>query len=292
MDSRDHQLLLDLYELKNITKVAQKYYLSQPALTKRLQRIEEELGCAVLHRHKKGVSFTAAGEQILPYCRNMLRVQQEMMKEINHHQGVVGGTVSILCSNSYSYYRLPMALKRYCARYPRVSVEVTVGRSGPLYQQFVRREDCIAILRGERAWGDGRIPLDSEPLCLTCSHENAGRSLRDYPYIAHVTDDRATASQVERWAVERELPIYNAKLAVNHINCCKELARQGLGWCVLPRTSLDDFDGTVRNLYFLDGAPLKRDTFIFYHSSYYELQQVRLLVETLLESERELVERA
>ena len=102
VDSRDCQFLIDLYEMKSITKVAQKYYLSQPAMTKRLQRLEEEFGCTILLRRKKGVSFTAVGEQVLPYCRSMLRLNQEMMGTINRHQGIVGGSLSILCSLSYS----------------------------------------------------------------------------------------------------------------------------------------------------------------------------------------------
>lgn len=285
VDSRDCQFLIDLYEMKSITKVAQKYYLSQPAMTKRLQRLEEEFGCTILLRRKKGVSFTAVGEQVLPYCRSMLRLNQEMMGTINRHQGIVGGSLSILCSLSYSYYRLPWALNLYCQRYPMVGVTVQAGQSGPLYYQFLKNESCIAILRGERAWGDGRIRLDSEPLCLVCSHENASRALKDYSYIASHTD-QAVVSQIERWALEQNLPLYNTKLSVNNINCCKEMARLGLGWSILPRTCLDDFDGTVRPLCFQDGSPLKRDTYVLYHSSYHELQQVRLFLDTLVESER------
>ena len=159
MDSQDYRLLLDLYEEKSITLLAQRYFLSQPALTKRIQRMEEELGCTLLHRRKRGVTFTAAGERMLTYCREMLHMEQELREDLNRSKGVVGGSLSILCSNSYSYYRLPMALKQYRARCPQVRVQVTVGRSAALYQQFLRREDCVAILRGEWAWGDGRAAL-------------------------------------------------------------------------------------------------------------------------------------
>ena len=43
MNEQDYQLLIDLYETKNITKVADQHFLTQPALTKRIRRIEEEL---------------------------------------------------------------------------------------------------------------------------------------------------------------------------------------------------------------------------------------------------------
>ena len=57
MNEQDYQLLIDLYETKNITKVADQHFLTQPALTKRLRRIEEELGSVLLVRSRKGVVF-------------------------------------------------------------------------------------------------------------------------------------------------------------------------------------------------------------------------------------------
>ena len=50
MNEQDYQLLIDLYETKNITKVADQHFLTQPALTKRIRRIEEELGSELLIR--------------------------------------------------------------------------------------------------------------------------------------------------------------------------------------------------------------------------------------------------
>ena len=62
MDEKDYELLLELYEQKNITKVAQKLFLTQPAISKRIQKMEEELQCQLFLRSIKGVLFTPAGE--------------------------------------------------------------------------------------------------------------------------------------------------------------------------------------------------------------------------------------
>ena len=43
MDEKDYELLLDLNRTKNITKTAQELYMTQPAITKRIQKMEEEL---------------------------------------------------------------------------------------------------------------------------------------------------------------------------------------------------------------------------------------------------------
>ena len=50
MDKRDYELLLALDQHKNITKAAQSLYMTQPAITKRIQKMEEELHCPLLIR--------------------------------------------------------------------------------------------------------------------------------------------------------------------------------------------------------------------------------------------------
>ena len=53
MDEKDYELLLELYETKNITKTAQKLFITQPARSKRIQRMEEEQQCQLFLRSNK-----------------------------------------------------------------------------------------------------------------------------------------------------------------------------------------------------------------------------------------------
>ena len=53
MDEKDYELLLDLNETKNITKTASRLYMTQPAITKRIQKMEEELSCQLFLRSKR-----------------------------------------------------------------------------------------------------------------------------------------------------------------------------------------------------------------------------------------------
>ena len=64
MDKRDYELLLALDQHKNITKAAQSLYMTQPAITKRIQKMEEELHCPLLIRSKRGVLLTPAAESL------------------------------------------------------------------------------------------------------------------------------------------------------------------------------------------------------------------------------------
>ena len=285
MNQKDYELLLELYETKNITRVAQKLFVSQPALTKRLKNLEEELGCELLVRSKKGVIFTPLGESIMPYIRHLAATARQMTDYISANQGFIGGTLNLGTSLNFSQYRLPAALKDYTERYPLVDIRITTGQSRNLYRMLKRDEISIAIIRGDFKWDEGRFLLASEPMCLVCSKEHRGRPLQTYPQIGRHTDAGLTA-QMQTWLGEQDLSHYPVKLWIDDIDSCKEMARYGLGWCILPRICLDDFDGHIEPLFFYDGTPFCRQTHVLYKNSYYELPQVRLFFECLTENEK------
>ncbi|MEG0803580.1 MAG: LysR family transcriptional regulator, partial [Pygmaiobacter sp.] len=127
MNEQDYRFLLDLYKTKNITKMAQRQFLTQPAMTKRIKKIEEELGCELMLRNKKGVIFTPVGETVVRYCSEMMQMNQQLKESINRSQGIVGGTLSIGSSLNYCRYRLPGALQLYHQKYPMVDISISTG---------------------------------------------------------------------------------------------------------------------------------------------------------------------
>ena len=72
MEDRDWLILSILYKEKNITKTAQTLFISQPALTTRLQHIEKYFGVTIVHRTRKGVHFTSEGEFLAKAATKML----------------------------------------------------------------------------------------------------------------------------------------------------------------------------------------------------------------------------
>ena len=93
--------------------------------------------------------------------------------------------------------------------------------------------------------------------------------------------------QIGRWRQEHGLSEIPVKLWVDNVNSAKIMVLQGLGWCILPQICLDDFDGYIEKLYFKDGTPLERLTYILYKNNYFELPQVRLFIQQLLKYEAE-----
>lgn len=285
MDVSDYKILIDLYEYKNITKVANINYVSQPAITKRIKKIENELNCQLIISNNKGIIFTSLGENIIPYCRQIVQANDNLRFSISKNQGQVSGSVNVFASLNYSRFRLPSALKLFSNLYPFVEVNIITDKSKNIYAKLMKENNFIGILRCKHQWDRGSLLLSTEPMCLIYSYENANRPLTDYNYILHNLDVHVKA-QIERWASENDILLNSTKFYVDDITSCKNMVEHGLGWSIVPQICLDDFNGEIHPIYFKDGTPFIRETYALYHDSYFELQQVKLFLDVLIENEK------
>lgn len=286
MDELDYQFLLELYEQKSITRVARQQYLTQSALTKRIQHVEDELGCQLIIRSKQGVAFTPAGESVIDSCRKIVQEQESMRDALNRIQGIVGGTLHIGCSANFCRYRMPEVLLQYREQYPNVDVKIETGHSDDLYNMLLENKLSIAIIRGDHVWEDGSILLSSEPLCLVRARDKRDCDLADYTYIGHHTDVKEE-KLIARWIRENNIPT-GRELWINDIGSCKRMAEVGIGWSILPSICLDQFDGDVIPLQLKDGTPLVRNTYVLYRPACIELLQVSKFIELLTKNVSEL----
>lgn len=84
MDSRDFECLLAIEETKSLAQAAERLYISQPALSLSLKRMETSLGCELFVRERLGLKPTRAGELYLSFARDFLRREQEVQWQINN----------------------------------------------------------------------------------------------------------------------------------------------------------------------------------------------------------------
>ncbi len=84
MDDFDYTIIKSLYEDNVITNVAKNLFISQPALTKRLNKIEKELETQLFIRGKKGVSFTESGLLVYDYCKRHLENKEQLQRKLNN----------------------------------------------------------------------------------------------------------------------------------------------------------------------------------------------------------------
>lgn len=280
MDEKDFELLRILDETKNITRAAERLYMTQSALSKRIRSIEKELSTELLLRSRQGVHFTPAGEQVLERSKAAAGELNKLRHSLDSMQGEVCGTLNAGISINYALYRLPDVLAAYHRKYPKVKLQITTGQSRHLYRQMLDGSLDVAVLRGEYPWDGMQFLLSQENICFVCSQANRDKPLDEYLYISHKTDASLDA-QMTRWMHENGLSSQPSGFCVDSVTACVEMVKRSLGWALLPEIALSNFDGIIRPCNFKTGELFVRQTYILSQRDALELPQVDSFVDTL-----------
>ena len=117
MDEQDIELLKTLIDTQNITKTAKKLYTTQSSLTKRIQKMEQDLGCQLFIRSRKGILPTPAAEGIFPEIEKISQSMEHIRAYALSLQGEICGSLKIGVSVNIARYKLPAVLKTLINKY-------------------------------------------------------------------------------------------------------------------------------------------------------------------------------
>ena len=288
LDEKDFTLLRVLKECGNITHAADRLYLTQSALSKRIKAIERELECEIVIHTRKGVRFTPEGELVLERTAQASAELELLRRELGSAQGEVCGTLHAGFSSNYALVHLADVLAEYHRRYPRVHLRVETGSSRRLHGKLQAGVLDVAVLRGELPWDGMQYLLAQERICAVCTSDHADAPLSELTYIEHTTDS-TQAALMNRWLHENNLVNASDQISVTSLITCLQLVQRGIGWALLPEIVLEDFDGCIRPCTFANGEPFIRRMYIDCQKESERLPQVHALVELIKEQYRPVV---
>ncbi|MGR3270758.1 LysR family transcriptional regulator [Thalassococcus profundi] len=159
---------LDITTLRSFLAVAQSggvtrasglLNLTQSAVSMQLKRLEESLGLQLLDRSGRGVTLTAAGDQLLTYARRMVEMNDEIYARLTDQ--AYEGEIHFGVPEDILYPVVPRVLQKFHAAYPRMQVHLTTSNTIRLLQMFNRGEVDLILTTEERSHGE---TLDETPL--------------------------------------------------------------------------------------------------------------------------------
>ena len=109
---------------KNFAEAAQSCFVSQPALSMQIKKIEEELGILIFDRSKKPVLTTDIGKQIIQQARESIRQVHRINEIVENQKGEISGELRIGIIPTLSPYLLPLFITRFMKKYPSVKLVV------------------------------------------------------------------------------------------------------------------------------------------------------------------------
>ncbi|HBM47902.1 MAG TPA: hypothetical protein DD387_08890 [Lachnoclostridium sp.] len=124
MNFRQLEYLMEIYHEGGLHKAAEKLYISQPALSQHLQRIEEELGIKIFERGVTPLRPTYAGQHYLEVAENILFQHKQAKIWIEESKLCLHGKLSIGISPARSMQFLPLILPDFRKEYPHIEIEL------------------------------------------------------------------------------------------------------------------------------------------------------------------------
>ena len=122
MDLKSFHYLLTIADCRNLTRAAEKLYLSQPALSKFLRKIEGELGSPLFHRSQKILTPTYLGIHYLAYANKIIALENDWDRECRDLLSDKKGRLAVAVPLMRGSCLIPETLSRFYEYYPQVQV--------------------------------------------------------------------------------------------------------------------------------------------------------------------------
>ncbi|TCV99876.1 LysR family transcriptional regulator [Biostraticola tofi] len=144
MDIKQLIYLCNLERERHFGRAAEASFVSQPTLSMRLKNLERELGVGLIHRGNSFQGFTAEGERVLTWAREIVSVYQGLKLEVESlKQGMVGTLrIGIVPQCAIS---LPLLLQAAQADYPDVDYQVSTLSADALMEALINHSVDLAL---------------------------------------------------------------------------------------------------------------------------------------------------
>lgn len=252
MNVQELNYILCIAKHQNLTKAAQELYISQPTLSKYLQKLERDLDGKLFSRSGNCYTPTYLGRRYMDYARKMLEVNQDWEKELMDLNSCREGELNIAFPLMRSSCMVPGILPVFHKKYPGVTVNfmeeayaiqerlllddqldfAVFNEAHPhpkLVYEVLLREEILLMLspdhplasKGEKRegcrypWMDLRL-LEKEPFILHFPEQTTGKIALEL---------------FEKYQIQPPVPF-----RTRNSQACAQLAWQGLGACLIPET--------------------------------------------------------
>lgn len=263
IEERDWIILNKIGEGKNISQVSEEMFISQPALTYRINKIESFFGTKLFIRGNKGVKPNNQGEYIIEYAQRMLKELKIVKEEVTSMSSLIKGKLYIGASNAVAQYVLPNLLAKFVNRYPDVEPHVMTGFSPYLIDLLNNEKIHVAFLRENLEWNHFKSLLSKENIYLVSNEPIETSNLPNLPRINYKTNQSLKTSLDFWWSQNFQKPPI-ITMEVDNAEVCIEFVRAGLGYAILTELGLTKEKEICRvPLIDKDHKPLQRETWIY-----------------------------
>jgi DNA-binding transcriptional LysR family regulator len=260
------EAFVEIARTRTVSRAAERLFVTQPALTARLRKLEDDLSATLFIRTPRGMKLTEAGDAFLPHAVRALETIADGRRVVNAFERGGAGRLALGAAPAVSTYVLPKILKRFAVSYPRVAVSVRTGHSEEVLDLVLREQTDIGLVRELRHPDIVSTPLYEDRLILVVEpgHRFAGRGRARLEEISNeqlILFDRLSSYSELTNAVFRGAGVTpEGVMELDNIDAAKKMVQEGFGVALIPLTAVvDELEADVlRRIEIEDTEPLSR----------------------------------
>lgn len=248
MDTQNLKAFVAVAEHLSFSAAAEQLHITQPAISKRIHLLEQQLASLLFDRVGRQVSLTEAGRTLLPLAQNILDAIKMAKQAVADLSGEVRGQLKLITSHHIGLHRLPQVLREYAQKYPLVDLDIRFMDSAEAYAAVQRGDSDLGIItqvEGINSLVSSRtIWVDKMYFVSAAQHPLSTLSsvnLKDLSLYQALLPERRfyTTKLVEGLFMRNNLDL-KINLSTNFLETIKALISAGYAWSVLPDSMLQD----------------------------------------------------
>lgn len=220
---------------RNFADAAQSCFVSQPALSMQVKKIEEELDILIFDRSKKPVLTTDIGRQIIEQARETVRQSQRIKEIVENQKGEIGGELRVGIIPTLSPYLLPLFITKFLKKYPSIKLIIEETLSSTIIEKLNNDLLDVGLLVSPLNEASlVEIPLFYEPFFVYSS--------KVHPFSKRTKINASELSFGEMWVLHQGHCFRNQV-----INICEDRVSEGYGQLRFESGSLETLKRIVEH---------------------------------------------
>ncbi|MBD5769534.1 LysR family transcriptional regulator [Marinomonas colpomeniae] len=291
MNSADLTLFVYVSDTGSFNKAAQLAELSTPALSKRISRLEQDLGVQLIHRTTRRLNLTEAGENLYIHAKNIEGQVSDAIASVSAFSHGLSGNIKISVPTISGELLLAEAIAEFCQMYPNITVDMRLEND---FVNLLEEGLDLAVRTGKLEDSS----LIAKPLiqsnwvvcCSTSYIEKYGEAasldaLKEHNCLAYTYqaqgsfDWRFVKNEIGKDSIEESVRI-SGSLATNNAQALRKAALAGFGIVYVPRCCVyEDLQKGSLQAILTDYQPRQLGVYAIYPFTKYLPEKLKLLIE-------------
>ena len=142
------KVFLEVKKHLNFSKASEALFITQPAVSKHIKTLEDELGVQLFERTKQGVKLTSEGEKYSLFAEEILNLYEEGKFVMNHVNNTYEGTLKIGASTTLAQYILPKILAQFAAQHKGIEIILFNNNTEEIENLLIQKKIDVGFIEG------------------------------------------------------------------------------------------------------------------------------------------------